>query len=182
MRDLTQLGFRRYGSLPFPPFSDETLRAFEAAFGVTLPDDYVHFLRFYNGGTLAVTHYDDPATGGLGGINDFYGLGSREVDEKAAAAGKWEYGNLWGETRIFRTHLLPGRGVPFAQDGGSNRLYLDFSEMGAPVNRLIVATKKSYRLAPDFGTFVDMLHEDRGTSRGQRARKMRAGGLERERE
>ena len=173
MRDLTQLGFRRYGGRPFPPFSDEMLHTFEAAFGVKLPDEYVQFLRFYNGGTLAMSAYDDPAMG-EGEFNDFYGLGNRESDDKAAAAGKWEYGNLWEETRIFRTYLLSGRGVPFAQDGGSNQLYLDFSDVGAPINRLIVATKKSYPIATDFGTFVDMLHEYRRDSRDHRAYRRRA--------
>jgi SMI1 / KNR4 family (SUKH-1) len=95
VRDFRTLGIKPFGKQrPFPKFSDESLREFEAAFSITLPDSYVQFLRFANGGTLELYQYNDPATGGIEGINDFYGLGSRAEDEKAGASGKWEYGNL----------------------------------------------------------------------------------------
>lgn len=99
--------------------------------------------------------------------------GTRADDEQAALVGKWQIGNLWGETRIFRSQLLPGHCVPFARDGGGNRLFLDCSDDAARVHRLIIATKKTYRIARDFGTFIDMLQADPENS-GQRAPRRRA--------
>src|ERR1043165_6643375 len=51
MRDLTELNFN-VGGEPFriPGPADETIAAFEQAFGVKLPSEYQEFLRFSNGG------------------------------------------------------------------------------------------------------------------------------------
>lgn len=156
MRDLMELGLKKYGNRPFPPFSDAQLREFEASFGVKLPADYISFLRFANGGTSRLSVYDDPAME-WGEINDFYGLGRREGDEAAAKEGKWETGNLWGETRAFKIHLQQDRAVPFGRDGGGNRLFINFRQADCGVSRLIVATRKDYRIAASFEEFIDML-------------------------
>lgn len=74
-RHLAELQFKCYGTRPFPPFSDEALYAFQATFGVELPTDYVHFVRSHNGGAAALDMYNDPIVGGMGQVNDFYGLG-----------------------------------------------------------------------------------------------------------
>ena len=158
MRDLMGLGLRRYGSRPFPAFSDADITEFEKAFSSPLPSDYVQFLRVANGGTLDLCEYTDAMTLACGSINDFYGLGSRRKDEATAADGKWDIGNLWGETRVFRALLFGGIGVPIARDGGDNRLFLDFCVSPPVVKRLIVATRSTYNLAQNFAELVDMLH------------------------
>ena len=156
MRDLTKLGIGAFGNRPFPSISEEALREFERAFDVSLPVSDIQFLRFANGGTLKVSDYDDPTTGGRGGINDFYGLGSREDDERALSLGKWDYGNLWGETRIF-SKVSPKLGIPFARDGGDNQLFLAYSEEIVRVSRLIFASRTCYRIAQSFEQFLDLL-------------------------
>ena len=150
MRNLTELGFREWNKRPFPRFTDATLRSFEEHFAIRLPDDYLSFICFANGGTFDICQYDDPVTGGIGEVNDFYGLGSRESNEKASTNGKWEYGNLWGETQSFNMYLLKGdrtTGVPFARDGGGNKLFLDYRGTNVSVSRLVSATHATYRLA-----------------------------------
>ena len=49
MRNLAELGFRKFGSRPFAPLVDNELREFEATFGISLPADYIQFLRFAMG-------------------------------------------------------------------------------------------------------------------------------------
>lgn len=161
MRNLVELGFRKYGHRPFAPFSDSMLHDFESKFGVKLPTEYVTLLRLFNGGQLLVCQYNDPTTRRMGGFDEFYGLGNYR-SEITAESREWEYGNLWEETPIFRLHLLRGRGVPFARDGGGNELFFDFDSVdeNPPVGRFIAATRKWYRLANSFSEFVDMLHED----------------------
>jgi hypothetical protein len=157
MRDLTALGARPFGkNRPFPAFAESALREFELAFHVQLPAEFVRFLRFANGGALELCVYDDPS-GGIGGINDFYGIGRREDDNQAATGGSWEYGNLWGETRAFRQYQFQGSGIPFATDGGGNKLFLDYREESPCVSRLIAATLSTYRVAASFEKFLDML-------------------------
>lgn len=156
MRDLSQLGIKGFGERPFPAITDASVFDFERAFHVSLPRAYVQFLRFANGGSLELCVYDDPVSGGPGGINDFYGLGNREDDERARSLGKWDYGNLWGEARIFRK-FSPQPGIPFARDGGDNQLFLDYSEEIIRVSRLIFATKACYHIAQSFEEFLDLL-------------------------
>lgn len=160
MRNLAALGFKKYGDLPFPPFANSVLEAFELKFGVKLPSQYISLLRLFNGGRLTASEYDDPVMG-LGAICYFYGL-ARQGAEITAESREWELGNLWEETAAFHLHLLNGRGIPFARDGGGNQLFLDFesSESNPPVGRVIVATRKSYRIANSFSEFVNMLHEN----------------------
>jgi hypothetical protein len=156
MRDLTELGIKPYGTRPYPSFTDASLREFEDAYDVQLPPEYLKFLRFANGGALEVSEFTDPSTGQIGGINDFYGLGNRDNDERAAIDGKFDHGNLWGGTRIFRTQFKHA-GVPLARDGGGNRLFLDYRIDPACVTRLILATQQVYQIAPSFEQFLALL-------------------------
>jgi hypothetical protein len=94
--------------------------------------------------------------GGIGEVNDFYGLGDRTTDEQAAAAGIWDIGNLWGETRVLATLLGP-LCVPFARDGGDNQLYLDLSYASPAVSRFVSATHRKYQLAPSIEEFLSAL-------------------------
>ena len=162
MRDLNSLGIRhpRYRK-SFPPITDAGIRAFERYFGINLPADYVEFLHFTNGGTPRTREYDDPVTGGVGGFDYFYGLGSAEENERIERTGKWDYGNLWGETRSFNRHLLTGDrtfGVPFAADGGGNTLFFDYRQASRCVSQFVLATRLTYQLFPTFSDFLDMLH------------------------
>jgi hypothetical protein len=161
MRDPGTLGVKPFGKRrPFPQVREESIREFEKAFGVALPKSYLQLLRFANGGSLALCEYDDPVMGGKGGVNDFYGVGSRLEDKVAEATGTWDNGNLWGETRMFKRHMLAEGGVPFARDGGDNQLFLDYRERAQPfVSRFILSGRLAYRLAGSFDEFIDMLHE-----------------------
>jgi hypothetical protein len=160
MKDLRSLGIKPFGKQrPFPKVSEEAIREFEKAFNVVLPDSYLKLLRFANGGSLELCEYDDPVTSGIGGINDFYGVGDRKENEKAEAMGKWEYGNLWGETMAFKKYMLAQGGIPFARDGGDNQLFFDYRELSPPcISRFILSGRTAYRLAESFDAFVDMLH------------------------
>lgn len=101
--------------------------------------------------------YEDPS-GGVGEINDFYGLGTREADEACwrEDARSWDIGNLWGETRIHRP-LVGGQGVPFARDGGNSQLFLDYRTDPPCVSRLISSTHRTCKITGSFAEFVDML-------------------------
>jgi len=102
--------------------------------------------------------YDDKVTGGRGGINDFYGLGNRGADAEAATHDRWEFGNLWGETRVFHAHIAGPIGVPISRDGGGNQLFLDYREDRTPcVSRSIIASRQFYRVAASFSELLDML-------------------------
>ena len=157
MRDLEELGIVPRRKNPYPPATDEQVEAFEAAFGVTLPDDFVAFLKAANGGRPTLSSaYQDPA-GGTGEVDDFHGLGPRAADEAVAAADPddWDVGDLWGETRVRREYL--GRGVPFGRDGGDNPFFLDFACDPPCVSRYAIATRTIHRIAPSFSAFLDLL-------------------------
>jgi len=182
MRDLSALGARPWAGRPFKGFPDAVLRDFESIFAISLPGDYVQFLRFANGGILDVCEYVDPVTNGIGVLNDFYGLGSRGTNEEMSKTGKWQYGNLWGETRSFNLNLLKGGrtlGVPFARDGGGNKCFLDYRDSLPCVSRLVVSTLHQYQLAPTFSAFLDLLRPATRQSnelvKGQKSHKFRLG-------
>jgi cell wall assembly regulator SMI1 len=157
MRGLAELQLRPRRSNPFPTPTPEQFTAFETYFGVTLPPDYRAFLSFCNGGSTPLRAYADP-NGGVGEVNDFYGLGTRESDEthRGETTTPWEIGNLWGETRIWRT-LIDPRAVPFGRDGGDNQLFLDFRSQPPAVARYIFSTGNTYKIAESFADFVGLL-------------------------
>src|SRR5438270_626624 len=121
MRDLSELGIRPRRRNPYPAASVAQIAEFGRHFGISVPKSYAAFLMFANGGLPTLSVYDDP-NGGIGGVNDFYGLGQKSCDDQAAAIGKWDIGNLWGETRVLRP-LIGEMAIPFARDGGDNQLF-----------------------------------------------------------
>jgi hypothetical protein len=156
MIDFTELGPKPSKNRPFAAFSNVLLNEFETTFGIVLPNEYVDFLRFQNGGKLDLSEYEDENAGTFGRVSDFYGLGSRADDEAERACGRWQFSNLWGETRMFR-ELFGILGVPIARDAGDNQLFLDFRNEPPSIGRMVFAEKRSYRLADTFNEFLGKL-------------------------
>ncbi|MGD0463216.1 MAG: SMI1/KNR4 family protein [Tepidisphaeraceae bacterium] len=160
MREFKELGVKPYGKRrPFAAFADDVLHEFEVAFDIRLPHSYVQFLRFSNGGALELAEFDDPVSGAVGGITNFYGLGSREDDETAAREGRWDFGSLWSETRAFRQYQFSGRAVPIGENDCGDRVFLDFQVEPPRISQFFASTKATYPLASTFEKFLDMLHE-----------------------
>jgi len=158
MRHFLDIGLRQRRKNQYSPPVDFEIRKFEQAFNFELPDDYIRFLQFMNGGGRPkLNGYIDPASGGIEGIDEFYGLGSKEADDAKArnAPTTWDSGNLWGETRILRD-VFGIRGVPIASDGGGNLIFLDIDHSSC-ISRLIIATRQTYQVAVTFSGFIDML-------------------------
>jgi hypothetical protein len=150
MRHLAELIVRPRRRNPYPPATAAEIGEFERHFGLKLPETFTTFLQYANGGRVALCVYEDPV-GGTGSISDFYGLGTKRVDDEAAAKGGWDIGNLYGETRIWRP-FLGSLAMPFARDGGNNQLFLDLGGNSPHVNRFIAATRRSYQIASSFET------------------------------
>jgi hypothetical protein len=159
MRKLEDVGLRARWRGQYPLPTDSQIQQFEAEFGLNLPEDYVRFLKYLNGGRRPrLAHYVDPASGGIEGVEEFYGLGSKEADDAARRPNSrlWDAGNLWGETRMLRD-VFGIQGVPFAGDGGGNRLFLAYDARPSKICRLIIATRRTHDIAHTFAEFVDML-------------------------
>jgi hypothetical protein len=155
MRALSELGIRPRRRNPYPPATAGEVAEFERCFRLKLPAAYVELLQYSNGGRPTLSVFDDP-NGGICGLESFYGLGPKHLDDEAAARGTWDLGNLWGEMRCWR-NVLGEDGVPFGSDAGDNQLFLDLSGGAGIVRRFIAATRQTYEVAPAFENFIDKL-------------------------
>ena len=156
MRDPRELRIRRLEDDSHPPPTDAEVKRFEKHFKVTLPPDYVRFLRLVNGGSPDVGRFkvgkrDEWA------IDSFFYLAREQGPDEDDPDG-WEYENLWAETRIWRP-LLGKSTVPIAGDGFGNVILLNFADK--PPSICVADHEAGNKLIPvarDFAAFLDMLH------------------------
>ena len=96
MRDLAELNINEGGEpVERPAPTAGQIEAFERAFGVKLPDDYLTLLRHANGGSPEVDSID-PAEGGevaSWAVDHFLFL----TDNRDSLEGLWSQAKAWGK-------------------------------------------------------------------------------------
>jgi hypothetical protein len=183
MRDLFELGVKPYkrNEPAFRPPTDEEIAGFEKHFGVRLPDDYVWFIRTFNGGRAGAVDTFTTGNGYPCSVGRFFYLLPEDPSrlDKVHHPNGWEFGNLWAETRSIREAVGRNRAlggledvsgqlteaiVPFASDTGNASCFVfDFREKSPPVCLAVASRGFSLvKLADSFGEFVDGLREVRG--------------------
>lgn len=137
MRNLSELKIKPRRS-SFGDLDESQVPEFEKHFNLKLPEEYIELLRHQNGGYPGLRYYSDPA-GGNSEVNDFYGLGtfSADADAQSKDSTSWDFGNLWGETRIWMP--LTGAGyVPIGRDGETIRYSLQRMEKSENCSRRVL--------------------------------------------
>lgn len=153
MRDLSEIGMRQRpssGHRAAP--TDAEIGAFESAFSVRLPRDYVAFLRYCNGGHPQLEFCPIPGQSDNFGVSAsiFYFLNSSEKNSSE---------NLWYETLLHQNEL-GAKQIPIADDGLGNQIVLDCSTAIPCVLALLHDSEvEKVVVAPTFGEFVDRLSE-----------------------
>jgi cell wall assembly regulator SMI1 len=125
---------------------------FERQFGVSLPCDYVAFLRQTNGGHPEIDSFVPFGCHNLNRFNvDCFCHLSDCSDSDTLS--------LWRAARDWRD-ILGSLCIPFAQDGGGNQIYFDLAR-GAEVFLCIhdESFKRVY-VAESFSSFLDLLEVD----------------------
>ncbi len=150
MRDLLELGLNEGGKpVTRKAPTEEEIRRFEAAHQVSLPDDYVNFLRVSNGGHPELNCFVPKglAEDNIWSVDVFYHLGDDQSN----------YYNIWKVTRDWNT-VLGEKAIPIAEDGGGNQIFLDFSTTPASVSLCIHDEDFGIlTAAASFTEFIDML-------------------------
>jgi hypothetical protein len=123
------------------------IRAFESRFDVKLPDDYLSFLRFSNGGHPKCGSFESPSGDepSFWTINLFYHL----EDERDDLEG------LWGATDEWQP-FLPPKTIPIGDDGCGNQIALS-CETGS-VHLCLHEGMHLIPIASSFSDFLDLLH------------------------
>ena len=152
MRDLRELNIQPlYGQVNVPP-TESSIAEFERTYALQLPEDYLAFLRLFNGGhpELDTVLLDEIEVGAGWAVNHFFSL-----DEEKAP-----YISLWWGIEMHRPTLGPSA-LPFAEDGGSNVFFLDVTESPAPVMISVWDRRfDPYVIMPTFEAFIDALQID----------------------
>lgn len=151
MRNLIELNLNEGGEFVrrMAP-SNEEINNFEKLLGVKLPEDYLEFLRFSNGGHPELDSFlpENADADNRWAINRFYSLGAGYEPEDL----KFVYDN-WKS-------ILGERCFPIAADGGGNQLYLDMANGGC-VGICIHDQGFKRRLAAEsFSEFIDKLERN----------------------
>jgi len=153
MRDISELNINEGGRpiLRNSP-SQNMISEFEDEFGISLPNDYIRFLKESNGGHPELNLFtpvgnsdDNHFT-----IDYFYHLTNDDRESLTS---------VWRVTRDWQQKLGQGC-VPFGRDGGGNQLYLDFSSNEAIFLCIHDEDFKKIKVAPSFSAFLDLLEED----------------------
>lgn len=153
MRDLAELKFNEGGErVNRAPPSEDVIAAFERAYGVVLPADYVSLLMHSNGGhpevdTIAPMGRTDIASTA---VSRFFFLTEDRENQ----------GGLWGAVRMMGS-ILGEKQIPFASDGGGNPFVLDMTTTPPMVWKCIVDERYARRdVASSFTDFIDRLEID----------------------
>lgn len=153
MRDLQELELNEGGEpVDRAPPTDQQIRAFEAHFGVELPEEYLLLLRHSNGGCPVLDSFEtkSPENDELWGVNRFYFLD----DDRSDSESLWWNAEAWQPT-------LGRRIFPIADNGGGDQIVLNVST--DPPSVQVCVHEEEFALldvADSFGEFIDMLHED----------------------
>ena len=180
MRNPAELGLQPYSRREpaLRPPTDEEVAAFESSFDMRLPQEYVEFLRKFNGARYPKLSAFTTASGYTTVIDRFYYLlpeNPERVDRKHHPNG-WEFGNLWAETRELRAAIkrsdgfkgladvredITERVVPFGIDsGGASQFVFDLRVSSRRV--CLAVASRGFALVPladSFAAFIDSLHE-----------------------
>ncbi|MFO0966220.1 MAG: SMI1/KNR4 family protein [Gemmataceae bacterium] len=128
------------------------LSDFQSHFGISLPDDYVFFLRHSNGGHPERNAFRPKGLieDVLWGVSRFYFLNDDRDDLEG----------LWGASKAWRGALHRNI-VPIADDDGGNQILLLFDRKPPSVELCIHDEgMRLVHVADSFGEFIDMLTED----------------------
>ena len=149
MRDLRELQIGGDEHFVRPTPTEAAFSSFQSRFGVKLPDDYIRFLRFSNGGypkldTIELTNQPGACRWT---IHHFYYLDS-DIDS---------LGCIWRATQEWRP-ILGKHALPIAEDAFGNLFYLDLSTTPASVNLCVHDDAfEIIELAHSFEAFIDCL-------------------------
>jgi hypothetical protein len=156
VRDLFELNINEGGkSVGRPAPTKELVREFEVKFAVKLAEDYLALLRHSNGGgsELDTIQPIDKRDVGRWSVNRYYYL-----DEHKNRAE-----NLWRKTVHWRPNLGQ-KAIPFAENGGGDKFFLDLSSSPPSVKVCIHDDQfKIIDIASSFEAFIDGLGLDPDT-------------------
>jgi hypothetical protein len=153
MRNLSELNINENGRpVRRPEPATDVVAAFQAHYGIILPEDYLRLLQHSNGGHPEL---DSIAPIGRPGaarwaVNRFYHL-----DEERTSSG-----SLWIAVERWRPKLGKDA-LPFATDAGGNQFFLDLGT-SPPAVRVCVHDEDYaiVDIAPSLEAFVDHLAID----------------------
>ena len=151
MRDIAELQLK----WPGPALLEADVRALEAHFATSLPDDYMHFLSLANGGVPTLDCYNYIGEDGEQGqaiVGDLHYVTTDHED----------MGGIWRMTELLRENLAEIERkvnvVAVARDGSINPIYLNMSEMLPSVHILYLDDEMlDYKIADSFEQFIDRL-------------------------
>ncbi len=154
MRDLNELNMNEDGEpiMREKPQINE-IKEFETEFDLILPDDYIKFLNFSNGGSPEVDSFAlEGNMNNLWSIDTFYHLNS----DKNSLGNLWNAMKRWGDK-------FDEKIIPIAYDGGDNQILLDTSKgEGLNLIKLCIHDEnfKIIDIANSFSELIDMLFLD----------------------
>jgi hypothetical protein len=153
MRDLSELNINEGGSpVVRPAPTAAVIGAFQAHFGVVLPEGYLRLLRFANGGHPELDSIEPIGRPGAApwAVDHFCFLD----DDRTASE------SLWVAMATWRPEL--GRdAVPFAFDAFGNPFVLDLKSVPPAVKACVHDDGFAIvDIAPSFEAFIDALHID----------------------
>lgn len=132
------------------PLDNETIKALETHFGVTLPRDYRGCLELFHGAYPRIQEFEfedsegDPITGCLGVL---------------LSADRDEGDNIYEAHEDMDSSKHP-KIIPIADDGGGNLLCLDFRKGPKPsVLYFFFEEGEFVPVAASFGAFLELLEE-----------------------
>ncbi len=133
------------------PPTEKQIQAFQSRFCVELPDEYLMFLRFSNGGHPQVGTFAPREMGDRGPweVNIFYHL----EDDETNLLG------LWTNTSALQK-VLSLKVVPIADDPCGDQIVLSFDTNPPNVKLYIHDEMRLIDVADSFSDFIDMLSED----------------------
>jgi cell wall assembly regulator SMI1 len=153
VRDLVELKISEGGQpVTRPAPTQEEVAKFEAHMGALLPQDYVQFLAFSNGGQPQIDSFvpQGGEANDMWDVAGFYHLSSDREDPDC----------LWNVYEVWRPYMGANR-VPVACDGGGNQIVLNLGQDPASVE--ICIHDEDFRMFPvaaSFSQFLDLLCVD----------------------
>jgi len=149
MRNLSELNINEGGEpVTRPAPTKDVINAFQARFGLVLPEEYLRILRHSNGGHPELDAVEPIAAGWA--INHFYHLDDDRTSTRS----------LWFATEEWRS-VLGKNALPFAESGGGDPFFLDLTT--TPPSVKVCAHDENCAivdLAPSLEAFIDGLTID----------------------
>jgi hypothetical protein len=149
MRNLSELNINEGGKpVARPAPSADLLEAFQSETGLKVPPGLRHLLQYANGG-----HPELDSVGcaqGQFAVNTFFNLTSNDFGPESLWYAVQHWGSILGKTAL-----------SFAEDGGGNQFFLDFSKEPPSVKLCLHdEAMRTLEIAPTFEAFIDSLSID----------------------